>query len=132
VGRDVPPEQSVAANHLVLLLVLGSLNWLFDAAVLSAALEAMGQTIPVRGVVVVYTLGQLVTAIPVLPGGGGTVEATVSAGLILAGGTGAAVIAAVLLYRIVSAWALVPLGWGLWRTMPNARPTQLEPATGPT
>jgi len=43
-----------------------------------------------------------------------------SAGLVLAGGTGSAVIAAVLLYRIVSAWALVPLGWGLWRTMPNA------------
>jgi len=119
-GRDASPERPVAANHLVSLLVLGFLNWLFDAAVLFAALEAMGQTIPVRGVVVAYTLGQLVSAIPILPGGGGTIEATMSAGLILAGGTGAAVIAAVLLYRIVSAWALVPIGWGLWRTMPNA------------
>jgi putative heme transporter len=129
-GRDAPPEQPVAANHLVSLLVLGFLNWLFDAAVLFAALEAVGQTIPVRGVVVAYTLGQLVTVIPILPGGGGTVEATMSAGLVLAGGAGAAVIAAVLLYRIVSAWALVPLGWGLWRTMPNANLAQLEPAAG--
>jgi uncharacterized membrane protein YbhN (UPF0104 family) len=127
-GRDVPPGQPIAANHLVSLLVLGFLNWLFDAAVLFAALEAMGQTIPVRGVVVAYTLGQLVAAIPILPGGGGTIEATMSAGLILAGGTGAAVIAAVLLYRIISAWALVPLGWGLWRALPNAVPAQLEPA----
>ena len=109
-GRDAPPEQPVAANHLVSLLVLGFLNWLFDGAVLFAALAAMGQTIPVRGVVVAYSLGQLVSAIPILPGGGGTIEATMSAGLVLAGGTGA-VIAAVLLYRIVSAWALVPLGW---------------------
>jgi hypothetical protein len=54
-----------------------------------------------------------------------------SAGLVLAGGTGAAVIAAVLLYRIVSAWALVPLGWGLWRTMPNAHLAQLERAAVP-
>jgi uncharacterized membrane protein YbhN (UPF0104 family) len=130
-GPDTPPEQPVAANHLVLLLVLGFLNWLFDAAVLFAALAAMGQTIPVRGVVVAYTLGQLVSAIPILPGGGGTIEATMSAGLVLAGGTGAAVIAAVLLYRIVSAWALVPLGWGLWRTMPNAHLAQLEPAATP-
>ena len=91
----------------------------------------MGQTIPVRGVVVAYTLGQLVSAIPILPGGGGTIEATMSAGLIVAGGTGAAVIAAVLLYRIISAWALVPLGWGLWRAMPNAHPTQFEPAAVP-
>ena len=130
-GPDAPPEQPVAANHLVLLLVLGFLNWLFDAAVLFAALAAMGQTISVRGVVVAYTLGQLVSVIPILPGGGGTIEATMSAGLLLAGGTGAAVIAAVLLYRIVSAWALVPLGWGLWRTMPNAHGAQLEPAAVP-
>jgi uncharacterized membrane protein YbhN (UPF0104 family) len=130
-GRDVSSDQPVAANHLVSLLALGFLNWLFDAVVLFAALEAMGQTIPVRGVVVAYTLGQLVSAIPILPGGGGTIEATMSAGLIVAGGTGAAVIAAVLLYRIVSAWALVPLGWGLWRTMPSAQLPQLEPAAGP-
>jgi putative heme transporter len=127
-GPDTPSEQPVAANHLVLLLVLGFLNWLFDAAVLVAALAAMGQTISVRGVVVAYTLGQLVSAIPILPGGGGTIEATMSAGLIVAGGTGAAVIAAVLLYRIVSAWALVPLGWGLWRTMPSAHGARFEPA----
>jgi len=131
-GRDVTPEQPVAANHLASLLVLGFLNWLFDAVVLFAALEAIGQTIPVRGVVVAYTLGQLVSAIPILPGGGGTIEATMSAGLIVAGGTGGAVIAAVLLYRIVSAWALVPLGWGLWRITPNAHSAQLEPAARPT
>ena len=126
--HDTAPEQPVAANHLVLLLVLGFLNWLFDAAVLLAALAAMGQTIPVRGVVVAYTLGQLVSAIPILPGGGGTIEATMSAGLLVAGGTGAAVIAAVLLYRMISAWALVPVGWALWRTMPTA---QLESAAVP-
>jgi putative heme transporter len=130
-GPDAPPEQPFAPNDLVLLLVLGFLNWLFDAAVLFAALAAMGQTISVRGVVVAYTLGQLVSVIPILPGGGGTIEATMSAGLIVAGGTGAAVIAAVLLYRIVSAWALVPLGWGLWRTMPNAHLAQPKRCAAP-
>ena len=130
-GRDAPPEDAVAANNLVTLLVLGFLNWLFDAAVLFAALAAVGQTIAVRGVIVAYALGQLVSAIPILPGGGGTIEATMSAGLIFSGGTGPAVIAAVILYRIVSAWALVPLGWGLWRAMPNAHPAQLEPVPVP-
>src|SRR5690348_13905443 len=47
-GADAAPEQPVAANHLVLLLVLGFLNWLFDAVVLFAALAAVGQTLPVR------------------------------------------------------------------------------------
>jgi uncharacterized membrane protein YbhN (UPF0104 family) len=130
-GSEAAPEQPVAADHVVLMLVLGFLNWLFDAAVLFAALAAVDQTIPTRGVIVAYSLGQLVSAIPILPGGGGTIEATMSAGLVLAGGAGAAVIAAVLLYRIVSAWGLVPLGWGLWRTMPNAHPASLEPAAIP-
>ena len=31
-----------------------------------------------------------------------------------------AVISAVLLYRVIGAWGLVPLGWGLWLTIPNA------------
>src|SRR5437660_1089376 len=44
-GPDAPPEQPVGANHLVLLLALGFLNWLFDAAVLFASLAAMGQPI---------------------------------------------------------------------------------------
>jgi uncharacterized membrane protein YbhN (UPF0104 family) len=130
-GADTSPEQPVAGNHLVSLFVLGFLNWLFDAAVLFAALAAMGETIPVRGVVVAYTLGQLAAVIPVLPGGGGAVEATMSAGLAVAGGKGAAVIAAVLVYRVVSAWALVPLGWGLWRTLPNDHRAQPEPPAAP-
>jgi hypothetical protein len=130
-GADAPPAEPVAGSHLVLLLALGFLNWLFDAAVLFAALAAMGETIPVRGLVVAYTLGQLVAVIPVLPGGGGAVEATISAGLAVAGGTGAAVIAAVLVYRVVSAWALIPLGWGLWRTLPNDHRAQPEPPAVP-
>jgi hypothetical protein len=55
-----------------------------------------------------------------------------SAGLVLAGDTGAVVIAAVHLYRIISALALVPLGWGLSRSTPNAHGAQLEPAVGST
>jgi uncharacterized membrane protein YbhN (UPF0104 family) len=116
-----PAEQPVAANHLILLIVLGLLNWFFDASALVATLAAVGQSIPVRGVIIAYSLGQLVSAITILPGGGGTIEATISAGLVVAGGTAAAVIAGVLLYRIISAWGLIPLGWSLWLTLPNAQ-----------
>ena len=127
-GPDGAPERPAGARHVALLIVLGFLNWLFDAAVLFAALAALGQTIPFRGVVVAYTLGQLVSAIPVLPGGGGTIEATMAAGLMVAGGAGAAVLAAVVLYRIVSAWGLVPLGWALWRSLPSADPVEVGSA----
>ena len=75
-GLTPRPSSPSLANHPVLLLVLGFLNWLFDAAVRFAALAAMGETIPVRAVIVAYALGQLVSVIPILPGGAGTVEAT--------------------------------------------------------
>ena len=78
---------------------------------------------------VAYALGQLVSAIPILQGGGGTVEATIAAGLVVAGRATTAVVTAVLLYRVIGAWGLVPLGWALWLTIPNAPPTQLEPAS---
>jgi uncharacterized membrane protein YbhN (UPF0104 family) len=128
-GPDSAPAGRTGADHLLGILTLGLLNWLFDVAVLFATLAALGESLPFRTVVVAYALGQLVSAIPILPGGGGTVEATIAAGLIVAGGATTAVVAAVVLYRIISAWGLVPLGWALWLTMPNAHHEQLAPVT---
>jgi len=128
-GPESEPARRTGADHLLGMLTLGLLNWLFDVAVLFATLAALGETLPVRTVVVAYTLGQLVSAIPILPGGGGSVEATIAAGLIVAGGATTNVVAAVVLYRIMSAWSLVPLGWALWLTMPNAHREQMAPVT---
>lgn len=49
-----------------------------------------------------------------LPGGGGTVEASLALGLAAYGGTSGGIVAGVILFRLVSAWGLVPLGWALW------------------
>jgi uncharacterized membrane protein YbhN (UPF0104 family) len=128
-GPESAPARQTGADHLLGMLILGLLNWLFDVAVLFATLAALGETLPFRTVVVAYALGQLVSAIPILPGGGGSVEAMIAAGLIVAGGATTDVVAAVVLYRIISAWSLVPLGWALWLTMPNAHRQQLVPVT---
>jgi uncharacterized membrane protein YbhN (UPF0104 family) len=128
-GPEAVPDGPARADHLLAMLALGFLNWLFDLIVLLLALAALGQSLPLRGVVVAYTLGQLVSAIPILPGGGGTVEATTAAGLVVAGGATTSVVTAVLLYRVIGAWGLVPLGWALWLTIPNAARAQLEPAS---
>ena len=128
-GPEAVPDGPARADHLLAMLALGFLNWLFDLVVLLLALAALGETLPLRGVVVAYALGQLVSAIPILPGGGGTVEATTAAGLIVAGGATTAVVTAVLLYRVIGAWGLVPLGWALWLRIPNGPRAQLEAAS---
>jgi len=49
--------------------------------------------------------------------------------LIVAGGATTAVVTAVLLYRVIGAWGLVPLGWALWLRIPNGPRAQLEAAS---
>jgi uncharacterized membrane protein YbhN (UPF0104 family) len=114
-------DAPTGAKHLVALFVLGTLNWLLDAGALFAALAALGISLPIPDVLVAYSLGQLVSAIPVLPGGGGSVEATIVAGLVVGGGRTTPIVAAVFLYRIIGAWGFVPIGWFLWLVAPHSR-----------
>lgn len=107
-------SRKVSARDFATLMALGYANWLFDATALLVSLVAVGASVPWRGVLAAYTLGQLVSAIPLLPGGGGTIEASLALGLVAYGGTSGGIVAGVILFRLVSAWGLVPLGWALW------------------
>jgi putative heme transporter len=49
--------------------------------------------------------------LPLLPGGGGTVEVSLVLGFAAFGHTVGSVIAGVLLFRLISCWGLVPVGW---------------------
>lgn len=87
-------------------------NWLYDALVLVAALEALRVPVPWRGILVVYGLTQVSASLPVTPGGLGVVEGSMAALLIAYGVHAPEAFATVLLYRIISFWGLVPVGWG--------------------
>ncbi|MFJ8201208.1 YbhN family protein [Streptomyces sp. NPDC096152] len=93
---------------------LALMNWVFDAACLAACLWALGITVPWRGLLLAYTLTQIPGSLRLTPGSIGVVEASLSALLVLYGlGPGPA-IAATLLYRAISYWALQPVGWASW------------------
>jgi uncharacterized membrane protein YbhN (UPF0104 family) len=89
-------------------------NWVDDAACMAACILALGLHVPWRGFLVVYSLTQISASLPVTPGGLGVVEGSMTALLVAYGMTGGAALASVLLYRIVSYWGLVPIGWGAW------------------
>jgi uncharacterized membrane protein YbhN (UPF0104 family) len=95
-------------------LGLGLLNWLDDCAVLVACLLALHVAVPWRGIFVVYGLTQVAAAIPITPGGIGVVEGTLGALLHAYGVPVEQAVATVVLYRVVSFWGLVPVGWGVW------------------
>ncbi|MDP9101262.1 MAG: YbhN family protein [Actinomycetota bacterium] len=90
------------------------LSWLADALVLGLAFTALGTTPPLRGLLLAYCAGQLAAALPITPGGLGVVEGSLTLALVAFGGAEAGTLSAVLLYRLVSFWAILPAGAGCW------------------
>jgi uncharacterized membrane protein YbhN (UPF0104 family) len=130
--RTAGPDERIVARHVpprefATLLLLGYLNWLLDCVTLLAALLAVHASVPWTGMLVAYSLGQLVASLPFLPGGGGTVEATLALGLVAVGGRTGPSVAGVILFRLISAWGIVPLGWGIW-ALTKGRESQRSPA----
>jgi len=89
-------------------------NWTFDCSCLAAAFVAVHAAVPWRGLLLAYGTGQLAANLPITPGGLGVVEGSLSIALVYYGGVRDSTVAAVLLYRIISFWCLLPLGWGSW------------------
>jgi uncharacterized membrane protein YbhN (UPF0104 family) len=85
--------------------------------VLLLALRACGVTNQQVGwaeVLAVFAFARLVTAIPITPGGVGVVELALIAGLTQAGGEDAAVVAAVLLFRLLTYVLPIVVGAGTY------------------
>jgi hypothetical protein len=64
-----------------------------------------------------YGAGQLAANLPITPGGLGVVEGSLTIALVQFGGLKTSTIAVVLLYRILSFWIELPVGWGTWAAL---------------
>ncbi|QTI70027.1 lysylphosphatidylglycerol synthase transmembrane domain-containing protein [Gordonia polyisoprenivorans] len=87
-------------------------NWVTDIACLMFACWAVGVHPSISGVMVAYAAGKAVgTAVPLLPGGIGVVDAVLVPALTTAGMPAADALTAVLVYRIVSYVLIAAVGW---------------------
>ncbi|AFA71632.1 putative integral membrane protein [Gordonia polyisoprenivorans VH2] len=87
-------------------------NWVTDIACLMFACWAVGVHPSISGVMVAYAAGKAVgTAVPLLPGGIGVVDAVLVPALTTAGMPAADALTAVLVYRIVSYVLIAAIGW---------------------
>jgi len=78
---------------------------------LAVSVLALGGSLPIISIAVVYLTGSAIGSAVPTPGGLGAVEAALAAGLTAAGLSGATAISSVLLFRAVTFWLPVPLGW---------------------
>lgn len=106
----VSPSRRVWARAFI----MGLANWVADLSCLALSFFAVGVGVPWRGLLLAYGAGQLAALLPITPGGLGAVEGSITVALVTFGGGEESTVAAVLLYRLVSFWLVLPLGWGSW------------------
>jgi glycosyltransferase 2 family protein len=78
---------------------------------LAACVRALGGSLPIESVAVVYLTGSALGSAAPTPGGLGAVEVALSAGLTAAGLGNATALSAALLFRLLTFWLPVPVGW---------------------
>ncbi|MCK9793888.1 flippase-like domain-containing protein [Isoptericola sp. 4D.3] len=81
------------------------------------ALAAFGQSLNLIDVAVIYLVGNSVGAMVPTPGGLGGVEGALIAGLTAAGIPASLAVTVTMLYRVVTYWARVPIGWVAMRRL---------------
>lgn len=89
-------------------------TWAFDVGCLIAAFLAVGAPVPWRALLLAYAAAQLAANLPITPGGLGVVEGSLTIGLVVFGGGQESTVAAVVLYRLLNFWIMLPIGWTAW------------------
>lgn len=90
--------------------VISHLSLYFVLLLALRHMDVSEQMVTWAQVLAVFSLTRLVTALPVTPGGLGLVEVAMTAGLVVAGGPRPAVVAAVLIYRVLTLFVQIPIG----------------------
>jgi glycosyltransferase 2 family protein len=122
-GQVLPRLLEVAQQPRKLAQGIGGALVLTGAYILclDVCVRALGGSLPVASVAVVYLTGSALGSIVPTPGGLGAVEAALSAGLRVAGLAGAVAVSAVLLFRLLTFWLPVPLGWAALKYLERQR-----------
>lgn len=89
-------------------------NWVTDAACLGFCCLALGVTVPPLPLAATYLAGMTASSLPLIPGGLGTVDTTLTVGLVASGVLASPALAVVVLYRLISFALIGAIGWVVW------------------
>jgi uncharacterized protein (TIRG00374 family) len=139
-GGDPAPHIDQAIDRLlalhmsltrsVELVGFSLLNWLGGVGCLAAAILAVGAPVPWSSLLLVYVVGAAAGSFNLTPGGLGVVEGALAATLVAAGMHSAKALGSVLIFRLMSFWLVVLVGWAIFATLdrsaqrPEDRPSQ--------
>jgi len=102
------PLSSAAAMGLV---IMATALWLMDFVILLCCFGAVHAPIPWSGVLLAFGVSQIVTSLPLIPGGLGIVEGSLAVILVAYGAKKVPALAVVLVYRLLTFWSVIIVGW---------------------
>lgn len=97
-----------------LVMIFALSNWLLDAACLCATVAAFGQPVPWRFMFAIYAAGIGAAAVGFTPAGVGIVEAAIASALTAGGISELHALPTALVYRAISCWFVLAVGWVLF------------------
>ncbi|WP_238005938.1 lysylphosphatidylglycerol synthase transmembrane domain-containing protein [Dactylosporangium sp. AC04546] len=100
----------ISARDWAAALAYATIKWFADLMCLVAAVRALDQPAGVTALAGIYLSVQIVRQVPLTPGGIGVIDAALVAGLTATGASTTSATAAVLIYRLLSCWLIVPAG----------------------
>jgi uncharacterized protein (TIRG00374 family) len=109
--------------------VYSALNWFTDLACLAVCVSALGVPVPWTHLVIVYGVALGAASLSFTPAGIGIVEPAIAVGLVQGGVPTSAAIVAALLYRAVSCWLVLGIGWSSYAMMHHGKATAATAAT---
>lgn len=118
-------------HELTRTVLYGMAFWVFDCVTLATSFAAVGASIPWRGLLLAYGAGQLAANLPITPGGLGVVEGSLTIAIVAFDGTDPLAFAAVLLYRIITFWGPLVVGWISWTDLTVRQSYQRSHSTAP-
>jgi uncharacterized protein (TIRG00374 family) len=95
----------------VWLVTMATALWLTDFLVMVFCFGAVRAPIPWSGVLLAFGISQIVASLPLIPGGIGIVEGSLAVVLVAYGAKKVPAIAVVLVYRLLTFWLVIIVGW---------------------
>jgi hypothetical protein len=105
--RQIP----LSTTATIEVVTIATIVWLADFGCLVASFGAVHATVPVYGVLLAYGVAQVVGSLPFIPGGIGIIESSLAVILIEYGAGRVSALSAALVYRILSFWLGIAVGW---------------------
>lgn len=105
--REIP----LSARSTAAVISLATCVWLCDFLCLLCAFAAVRGTVPWSGVLLAYGVAEVAGVLPIVPGGIGVVEGSLAVILIAYGAGRTEALSAALIFRILTFWLAVVIGW---------------------